>query len=229
MAVASDILRRMDARIHLWEASGDGRVVFLKCYRVMTHSMLTGLDDSFHDPPWVEGLLRRFAEYYFDALYQYEAGAANTPRIWTLAHERSVSGRHAPVVRLLLGINAHINYDLVLTLDEWLRPEWEKCTRERRASRYADHCRVNTIIAASIDTVQDQILSPEMPVAGILDTLLGPLDEYLISELIAAWRETVWQSACELLNATTQRQRKQVIRLVEQRSLRIADRVMLHG
>ena len=176
----------------------------------------------------MDGLPHRFAEYYFEALHHYEAGDTNTPHIWTVAHERSVSGHHAPVVRLLLGINAHINYDLVLTLNEWLRPEWPRCTEERRASRYADHCQVNTIIAASIDTVQDQIRSTEMPVAGILDTLLGPLDEYLISELIAAWRETVWQSACDLLDASTQRQRQQVIRLVEQRSLRIADRIMFH-
>ena len=76
--------------------------------------------------------------------------------------------------------------------------------------------------------MQDQIRPTEMPVAGILDTLLGLLDEYLILELIAAWREAVWQSACDLLDASTQRQRQQVIRLVEQRSLRIADRIMFH-
>jgi len=204
--------------------------MFLQCYRIMTGNMIHALErdasrGGFRDPIWVSGLLRRFADYYFQALRQYESGSPATPRIWQQAHDVSLSEEAPAVTRLLLGINAHINYDLVLTLDEWLRPEWDGCSADLRTLRYADHCQVNTIISASIDAVQNDVLRPQMPLTGILDALLGPVDEMLISELVAAWRETVWQSACELLDATTPEERAAVIEHVEQRSLRIAERI----
>lgn len=219
------ILDQMDACVEEWQTAGDGRAIFLRCYRVMTRNMLADLGEGFQDPAWVDGLLHRFAAYYFEALIRYENGDPDTPRIWTQAHDRSMSAAASPIVRLLLGVNAHINYDLVLTLEECLRPEWRGCTRERRSVRYADHCQVNRIIAASIDTVQDDILEPDLPVAAVLDVLMGPLDEYVISTLIANWRETVWQSACEMLNANSERERQEVLQRVEHRSLRIADQV----
>lgn len=229
-ALSNAVVRRMDARIATWTHRGDGRAVFLQCYRIMTGNMLGALrrDASrggFHDPVWVKGLLQRFADSYFRALRQYESGSPATPRIWQQAHDVSLSGEAPAATRLLLGINAHINYDLVLTLYEWLRPEWDGCSAAVRTSRYADHCQVNTIISASIDAVQDDVLSPQMPLTGILDTLLGPVDEMLISELVAAWRETVWQSACELLDAATPDERAAVIAQVEERSLRIAEHI----
>jgi len=204
--------------------------MFLQCYRIMTGNMLCALErdvsqGGFRDPAWVDGLLHRFADHYFRALRQYEAGHPDTPRIWQQAHDASRSKEAPAIIRLLLGINAHINYDLVLTLDEWLRPEWDGCSADVRASRYADHCQVNTIISESIDAVQADVLSRAMPLTGVLDALLGPVDEMLISELVAAWRETVWQSACDSLDAPTSRERAAVIAYVEQRALRIADRI----
>ena len=47
---------------------------------------------------------------------------------------------------LLLGINAHINYDLVLTIYDMPAPEWERLTEEQRRRRFQDHCTVNVII-----------------------------------------------------------------------------------
>ena len=106
---------------------------------------------------------------------------------------------------MLLGVNAHINYDLVFTLVDMLEPEWQGLSPEQRTHRYNDHCRVNNIIGRTIDAVQDQVLEPGMPLMDLVDKLLGPVDEFLISHLISNWREDVWQNAAELLGTGSER------------------------
>lgn len=65
-----------------------------------------------------------------------------------------------------MGVNAHINYDLVLTLYEMLLDEWWQLSKQEQAYRYQDHCKVNEIIAARIDQVQDELLNPSDLVMG---------------------------------------------------------------
>ena len=100
---------------------------------------------------------------------------------------------------LLLGINAHINYDLVLSLVDLLEPEWKELSESRRQDRYADHCLVNEVIAATIDTVQDEVVERHNPRMDLIDRLLGRLDERLLSALITRWRQGVWDNAVHFL------------------------------
>src|SRR5690606_9984266 len=110
---------RMDQQAKAWEADADHRYLFLRCYAIMTRSMLAGIGQGrFRNGPWVEGLLARFAEYYFEALTLYDGQAADTPAIWRLAHDSSRQHKLHVLQHIMLGINAHINYDLVLTLHE---------------------------------------------------------------------------------------------------------------
>jgi hypothetical protein len=100
---------------------------------------------------------------------------------------------------LLLGINAHINYDLVFTLCDMLEPEWKQLTGAERNQRHADHIQVNHIIAKTIDAVQDQVLETLVPEMDLVDRLMGPFDEWMISELISHWRDEVWEQAVSLI------------------------------
>ncbi|WP_116108904.1 DUF5995 family protein [Lewinella sp. IMCC34191] len=198
----TDILQRMDGRVNEWKSTGDARHVFLGCYRMMTGGMLEAIDANvFHDREWISELLHRFAGYYFDALTCYDCGD-RVPEVWRHVHEVSAKQDLREVQHLLLGVNAHINYDLVLTLCDMLEREWNDLPPEQRKIRYADHCRVNEVIAGTIDRVQDQILAPNDPVMGWLDRACGRLDEYLIAGLIRRWREEVWQRARTLLTET---------------------------
>ena len=88
---------------------------------MMTNNMLIAIDqDEFHDPEWVSILLHRFADYYFEALDKYEAGDIQTPVVWEVAHDAATERKIFVLQNLLLGVNAHINYDLVVTLVELL-------------------------------------------------------------------------------------------------------------
>ncbi len=219
-----DVLARMQVLLSVWEESADRRDIFLRCYRMMTANMYAAIGRRcFEDSAWVERLLRRFAEYYFDALAAWETDATHAPSVWQRAHESTRHPDAAILQHLLLGVNAHINYDLVLTVDELLAGEWHAMLPHERTARHRDYCEVNAIIASTIDAVQDDILSPSIPLASLLDRMMGRLDEYLISRLITAWRDQTWDSAIELRSAADDPARRAVIRSVEMRALRMAD------
>lgn len=213
---------RMESRVTAWEEAADHKAVFLSCYLLMTRNTLAAIDRcEFGDCEWVDRLLHRFAEYYFDALDAYERSPETAPAVWRLAHDATHRAHTLPLQKLLLGVNAHINYDLVLTLVDLLEPEWDALSPDRRSARYADHCHVNDVIARTIDAVQDEVLEPAMPVMRLVDTMLGPFDEYLISRLIARWRETVWQNAVRLLEAREPGERNRLVRRIEGDAVRL--------
>ena len=189
----NDLLRDMQQR-------SDGRSAFLQCYSLMSGNMASASrEGAFHDPEWMQHFIAHFANYYFQALDQYEADKRTAPSVWVLAHDTALHTTCSAVQKLLLGINAHINYDLVLTLVDLLEPEWEQLDRSRRRERYEDYCTVNGIIAQTIDSVQDLVLETCSPEMALVDIALGRMDEWLISRLITSWRDEVWEKAVEQL------------------------------
>ena len=64
-------------------------------------------------------------------------------------------------------------------------------------------------------------VEPEMPVMDMIDRLLGPLDEKMISRLLGDWREQVWQNAIHLLQMQDAEQRSEYVRQVEVEALRL--------
>ncbi len=196
------IADRMKDQAGLWESAGDKRAVFLSCYAMMTENMLLATEEGrFRDAGWVNRLLHLFAGYYFDALELYESDAPVTPLIWRHTHDATLQRRLHVLQSLLLGVNAHINYDLALALSDMLMPEWRQLSEDQRQKRYADHLLVNDIIAETIDAVQDEVVEKEDPFMNIVDVLMGRLDERLLSGLITRWRAGVWEDAHELMEA----------------------------
>lgn len=216
MSNQSAIITRMKASVNRWNEVSDDRALFLSCYMRMTQNMLDAVArGAFADAVWVDRLLHHFAGYYFDALQHFDSGDEDVPAVWKEAFVRTADPDLAPLQKLLLGVNAHINYDLVFSLYDMLEAEWAGLDEGRRSSRYADHCRVNVVIGNTIDAVQDEILEPGTPALAYVDVLMGPLDEYLISHVIASWRETVWQHALGLLGCGCVEDRDQLVRRVE--------------
>jgi hypothetical protein len=228
MSYSSDLTIRMEDLVSQWQVAADRRAIFLHCYLVMTRNMQSALDaGEFHDEPWVTALLQRFAGYYFDALDVYEQDQARAPAVWQITHTAAAEPKTHVLQNLMLGINAHINYDLVLALLDMLEPEWAELDEERRLARYRDHCHVNTIIGRSIDTVQDEVVEAVEPALDVIDRLFGRLDEWAASRLIASWREDVWKAAQRLLLAGSGDAREQVRREVEGATLRRANAILL--
>lgn len=220
------VTARMASQVEQWQELGDQRAVFLSCYAMMTRNMLTAIDlGEFQDREWVSRLLHHFAEYYFVALDAYERELPDTPPVWRVAHDTARGGAMA-LQNLSLGINAHINYDLVLALVDMLDAEWTLLLPELREQRYQDHCHVNTIIARTIDEVQDQVVAREIPAMDLVDRTLGRADEWVVSRMIASWRDAVWYQATDMLDCGDHVERDALRREVEARALDRAQAIL---
>jgi hypothetical protein len=222
------LLGKMFTRVENWKAGADTRYIFLNCYGLMSRNMIRALEEGqFRDRRWVDRLMHHFADYYFEALEQYDRDAKETPAVWRQVHDFSRNKGLLALQHLLLGVNAHINYDLVLALSDVLRPEWRRLPPAKREERYLDHTHVNTIIARTVDTVQDQVIEKHTPWMDIIDRLCGNLDEWLISSLICRWREEVWTDALRLVAAATPERREALRGELEEKVLSRGTRIVL--
>lgn len=219
----TEVVGRMQRQVEQWETAGDHRAIFLSCYATMTGNMLKAIEAGrFRDEEWVGKLLRHFAGYYFDALSCFDCGDVEVPEVWRRVHEMS---RHQPLhvlQHLLLGVNAHINYDLVLALYDVLKEEWPSLSEEGRRRRQDDHLMVNQIIAETVDQVQDEVVERHDPAMDIADRLLGRLDERFLAALIRRWRGEVWENAQAMLACPDADARERLRREVEDSVLRKA-------
>lgn len=224
------VCSRMRGQVLRWEEEEDRRSIFLSCYALMTENMLSALESGrFQDRAWVDRLLHRFADYYFDALGAYERGEGPIPEVWRQVHEASRRRPLHVLQHLLLGMNAHINYDLVLTLDELLRPEWCELDPEDRARRRADHRMVDAVIAETIDLVQDTVVERHDPLMEWADRLMGPLDERILSGLVTRWRAEVWDRAVQLVDCEAADRREGLRRALEGEVLQRGDLLLRFG
>lgn len=218
---------RMQTQIEEWQAAADRRAVFLSCYHLMTQNMLGAIDNSeFNDPEWVYSLLEHFAEYYFTALEQYEQDSPVTPAVWRRAFDAAQKPDTLALQNLLLGVNAHINYDLIFSLADMLEPDWSQLSPDERDGRYDDYIHVNQIINGTIDAVQETVIEPDSRTMELIDWLSGPADEWAISHLITQWRDEVWQRAMQLLDSRED-ERQDLRQQYEQNALKRANRILL--
>ena len=187
------ILSRMQHQADRWEQSGDRRMLFLRCYFLMTQNMHRAIQEGqFRDGIWAERLLQRFAAYYFHALDLFDLDDPGTPAVWRQVHEAAANPRlHA----------------LQHVFDE-MHPELTALKREGFDLRQSDHNLVNQIIAETIDTVQDQVLEPHSGMLALVDVLMGRADEWILSQMITGWRSEVWQEACAMLDTENPEQRE---------------------
>jgi hypothetical protein len=216
----------MHALLQEMENVSDRRVIFLNCYMLMTQNMLKAIEaGEFNDPDWVDVLLHRFADYYFEALKAYELNDPATPAVWQLAHRAAGKPETLVLQNLLLGINAHINYDLVLTLVDLLAPEWKQLSADQCEQRHSDYCQVNEIIRYTIDTVQDEVVERYSPIMDLVDKMMGPLDEWLISQLITNWRDEVWDKAVRLMTTVDVEERRRLLDQLEAATVERAEAI----
>jgi len=189
--------------------------------------MLESIENGgFEDNAWVARLLQRFANYYFSALEAYEKEPGGAPVVWQVAFDATRQPRTHVMQNLILGVNAHINYDLVFALMDMLGPEWAALSPDGRLMRYRDHCQVNEIIYQTVNAVQDQVIDRYSKAMGWVDQLMGPLDEWLTASLISDWREQTWESATRLVETLADVERQAFLEQVEQRSVHRARSIL---
>lgn len=218
---------RMTLQVSEWEAQRDGRAIFLDCYTRMTGAMNEAITrGEFEDAAWVAALLDRFAVFYFDSIDGGETGA-RIPEPWLVAHSAAVGFDASPLQLLLAGVNAHINYDLVLTLVDLLAPEWPHLSTDVRDMRHRDYDRVNDVISATVDLVQDEVVERYAGWCETLDVVLGRLDEALAARLLIGWRRRVWRQAASILDEVDRSREPERFAAIERQCVRRSRLILL--
>jgi hypothetical protein len=196
------VANEMSRRFSPLAQSCDHNALFALLYlRVtQTYRQEVGADPSFFsDNHFVNHEDIVFADRYFDAFDNYEAGnLAKVPQAWQIAFNAARAHAVSGTGDLLLGVNAHVQRDLpfVLAAIGLVKPDG--------TSRKPDHDKVNQILYDAYGPALteaaarfDPSVNTNLPVP--LATSLG---NQTFFNTVEAWREIAWRNAERLVSAT---------------------------
>lgn len=196
------LLQRMSSLLEELESAGDPRRFFLATYRRTTLAVADRIDGGgFLDPDWVERWDVVFADLYLDALRAASSGAP-VPEPWRVAFQAARSGVRLPPLRhVLLGMNAHINYDLPQALIAVLSDE-EFGDAGLLARRERDHRAIDEVLASRVAAEDRELRRVEQPGdRTVLDRALVPLNRLGTRRFLTEARRKVWRNARVLSDA----------------------------
>ncbi len=184
-AVVAQLQQRIDSLPHDLRH----RRIFVETYQRTTQAVGTAIADArFEDPDWVERWDVVFARLYLDAHDAHEAGrTADVPRPWRLAFAAD-PGLPA-LVHVLLGINAHVNYDLPQAMLAVISDEdfTDAVVIDRRRR---DHERIDAVLSSRV-SAEDEALGGGR---SWLDTVLTPLNRLASKRFLREARQKVWHN-----------------------------------
>jgi uncharacterized protein DUF5995 len=184
------LVARMEADL---ETLDDGRRYFHATYLRTTKAVGEEIErGGFADNAWLERWDLVFADLYRQAL-----ASKSPPRPWHVAFDAAHHRVDLPPLRhVLLGMNAHINYDLpqallaVIDDADFDRPEV-------LAARERDHKRIDGVLAARV-SAEDLLLRGQSAPRARLDRALTPLNRAATRRFLRESREKVWHNTHEL-------------------------------
>lgn len=186
------LVERMTALAGELEDARDPARFFLGTYLRTTRAVGAALDQGrFEDVDWVARWDVDFADRYLDALEAHRADPASAPAPWRRAFGADPQLR--PEGHVLLGMNAHINYDLPRSLVEMIPPR-DFADAELLARRHRDHGRIDGILARRVGE-EDLALRRAGGTRTVLDRLLTPANRLAAVLFLRESRRRVWLNA----------------------------------
>jgi hypothetical protein len=165
---------------------------FLDTYERTTLAVGKAVDGGFfEDGGWVERWDVAFAQLYVDAL-DLHVGGGSPARPWRLAF--GAPPDLAPLRHVLLGINAHVNYDLPQALLAVIS-DADFTDSMLMASRRRDHERIDAVLAGRVAAEDAELASHGR---SLTDRVLQPLNRLASKRFLRESRAKVWQNTAEL-------------------------------
>jgi hypothetical protein len=198
--VIEKLIDRMAVLLESLRAASDRRQYFHATYQRTTVAVAEELRrGGFTDTDWVERWDVAFADLYLDALQVALAGGRPT-RPWDIAF--GAPAELPPLRHVLLGMNAHINYDLPQALLAVITDE-EFDDAALLARRRSDHQAIDRVLASRVAAEDDELTAVSGP-GTWLDRLLQPLNRLATQRFLREAREKVWANAVILSRARRQ-------------------------
>ena len=179
----------MEGLLGALESTQDPARFFLGTYLRTTRAVGAALDGgAFEDPDWVAGWDVDFAGLYLDALEAYRKDAGSVAAPWRLAF--GARAGLPPEAHVLLGMNAHINFDLPQSLIRVIPPA-DFTSPGLLAQRRRDHERIDEVLAARVGE-EDAALQRAGGRRTPLDRLLTPANRQASRLFLRESRRKVW-------------------------------------
>jgi hypothetical protein len=183
-----DIQARLDA-------AGDARRHWHGVYRRGTVAVRDEIErGGFADPVWLERWDLVFADIYLEAMERWDAGESPTAP-WRVAFEAARDDRLPPLRHVLLGLNAHVNFDLPQALIGVIS-DAEFADPAVMARRYTDHKHVDDVLVARVGNEDREIAAAEAPgQRSLVDRALQPLNRAGSRRFLKEARAKVFKNA----------------------------------
>ncbi len=182
----------MAALLAPMEAAADPARFFLGTYLRTTRAVGAALDAGlFEEPGWVTTWDVDFAGLYLDALEAHGRDPASAPEPWREAFGTRAAAR--PEAHVLLGMNAHINYDLPQSLVRVIPPA-DFADPAVHAARERDHERIDGVLAGRVAD-EDAALQAAGSRRTVVDRLAAGLNRGAARVLLRESRRKVWANA----------------------------------
>ena len=222
----------MQHGLDYFHQTSDFRAVFLRAYFITTRNISRAIHQQedydnpiFFEPDWIRRLSGKFASLYFASLATFNKDRQEE-RAWKLAHGMATDKGSSVVQDLLLGINAHINYDLPVALHQNFLEHDDGPDFISLAKRKFDHDQVNNILIRSFDDISDTIPREYGGSMKAVDLLTGDIYEKLTHLGLRHYRERVWWDSISLLSARSEDQRQLVMHKLNWESAKIAGTIV---
>ena len=191
------VIDQLQQRVDTLPADQVHRRIFITTYQRTTQTVADAVDGAFfEDPDWVVRWDVAFADLFIMAHDADQLGG-HVPRPWRLAFQ--ADPELPTIVHLLLGMNAHINYDLPpATLSVITDQDFEDPGLIDRRRR--DHERIDQILARRV-TAEDHAIGGTR---SLLDRILTPANRLSSRRFLREARHKVWLNVAELQQARLQ-------------------------
>jgi hypothetical protein len=187
-AVAA-LVARMEELLRALEADRQPGRFFLGTYLRTTRAVGAALDrGGFEDPDWVAAWDVDFAELYLDALEASRRDAESVAAPWRLAF--GARAGLPPEAHVLLGMNAHINFDLPQSLIRMI-PAADFTSPALLDLRRRDHGRIDEVLASRV-VEEDMALQRVGGRRTPLDRVLAPANRQASRLFLRESRRKVW-------------------------------------
>ncbi len=228
-----EALDAMRSALDYFHRENDQRAIFLRAYYLITLSVHQALyqrgryqNRIFFDPEWIKKLAGKFSLLYFQSLSTHERPGE---RAWKTAHRLAASDETSVFQDMLLGINAHINYDLAYGIYLNLKEHEDGRDHLLLPRRKFDHDQVNNILVNCVPQIQEVLTRDYGGEMRLLNDLAGKLDDVLGETGLKYYRERVWWSAISYLSAQSPEEIQLVRDKLDWESAQLADSISCEG
>ena len=198
----------MQNALRYYHEHDDYRAIFLRAYYLITlnvhaaiHQRGAYTNPIFFDADWISSQGGWFSSIYFQSLTTFDRDP-DSERAWKIAHGIAAEKSSTVLQDLMLGLNAHINYDLAYGTYLNLKQHGDEVNHLSLPRRKFDHDQVNNILVNSIPQIAETITRDYGGGILFLRNTLHGLDIILSSTGLKHYRERVWWSAISYLSTT---------------------------